>query len=478
MKFIYHISNIITLIISLLFFSISLKSYSNIPLAASGPLNGVYTINPSGSGTNNYISFSAAVSDLTSEGVSGTVIFMIANGTYTDQIEIGSISGASDLNRIIFQPALAVDTTLVMQYTATSSTTNWVVKLAGAKYIVFKRIKFKALGNSYGRVFLFDGNSEHNVIDSCRLITKTNAINYNHAPIFITTSGSNYNTISNNRIEGGSVGIHMQGVSTQSNIGNIIYNNDIKLFRSNGIYGIYNDSTIVSSNRVLYTGGSGSPVGIFLKFQTNATEVVKNHVSLVGGNNVYGISMSGSAPVNKYGLIANNFISCDGGPSSKGLYLAGLLRYDIIYNSVKMTGINSLASLYHTGGALVNIYNNIFYKIGGNYAFYTGNPAGIINADNNCLYDSLGTLVFWNGAQTTLASLQATSGKFANSIVANPDFASFDDLHVSQSALYDAATPFLRVQDDYDGEPRDTLTPDIGADESIFFNPFISCLYC
>jgi len=106
--------------------------------AGGNPLNGIYTIDPNGSGANNYNSFSAAVSDLTSDGVGGNVYFMVADGVYTEQIEIGFIVGASDTSKIIFRAAN--DTNVVLQYSATSSTDNWVVKLAGAKYVVFSHI--------------------------------------------------------------------------------------------------------------------------------------------------------------------------------------------------------------------------------------------------------------------------------------------------------------------------------------------------
>src|SRR5690242_9001481 len=73
-------------------------------------LNGVYTINPSLAATaTNYQSFQSAISDMQTGirtdtgvangvGVSGPVIFNIAPGTYSGQIEIiGSIPGASTI---------------------------------------------------------------------------------------------------------------------------------------------------------------------------------------------------------------------------------------------------------------------------------------------------------------------------------------------------------------------------------------------
>ena len=51
-------------------------------------LSGSYTIDPSGTGTNNYTSFTSAISALSTSGVSGAVTFNVKQGTYTEQVTI------------------------------------------------------------------------------------------------------------------------------------------------------------------------------------------------------------------------------------------------------------------------------------------------------------------------------------------------------------------------------------------------------
>jgi hypothetical protein len=442
-------------------------------LVNSMALSGVYTIDPNGSGSNNYNSFSAAVSDLTSEGVSSNVFFMVADGIYTDQIEIGTIVGASDTSMIIFRSASGIDTNVVLQYSATSSSDNWVVKFSAAKGIVFKQMTIKAQGNSYGRCFLFDGNSEHIMLDSLIIKTKLNATNYNHAPIFMIGGENHYNYIMNSIIEGGSHGVYMQGTSSLSNHGNIIYRNEISGFSNIGIYGSYNDSTMVAGNLVYYNTGSGTPKGIYLNYQTGESFVVSNGVVLDGGNTTYGIHVSGTAPSTTRGLIANNFVSVDGGSSTVGIRLYNLTNYDVYYNSVNTIGLNSTAALYHTGGSSIDIVNNILNKEGGNYTFYTNTPSSIGMADFNCFYNEDTTVAYWNGVRETLSDLQSVSNKFQNSIYVDPLFVSFTDFHVGQDSLDGAATPLARVTNDLDEEPRDATHPDIGADEFTVFNPFV-----
>src|SRR6185437_3512320 len=71
--------------------------------AKAAGLSGTYSIDASGSG--NYISFKAAVTDLTNYGVSGPVVFNVTATTYTEVVSVPSITGASASNTIIFHGA-------------------------------------------------------------------------------------------------------------------------------------------------------------------------------------------------------------------------------------------------------------------------------------------------------------------------------------------------------------------------------------
>ncbi len=77
-------------------------------------LNGNYTIDPNASATStNYKTISSAISDLSAGaradggpaqglGVSGPVIFNIADGIYNEQLAITPITGSSPTNTITF----------------------------------------------------------------------------------------------------------------------------------------------------------------------------------------------------------------------------------------------------------------------------------------------------------------------------------------------------------------------------------------
>ena len=57
---------------------------------AKAQLSGTYTIGGSGP---TYATLSAAIGDLTNNGVSGAVTFVVAAGTYNEHITIGKITG-------------------------------------------------------------------------------------------------------------------------------------------------------------------------------------------------------------------------------------------------------------------------------------------------------------------------------------------------------------------------------------------------
>ena len=84
-------------------FRIALCSCLVLGLAALGSaqLSGNYTIDPNGSGSRNYVTFSAAVSAL-SAGVAGPVVFQVTPTTYHETVTINPISGTSATSTVTF----------------------------------------------------------------------------------------------------------------------------------------------------------------------------------------------------------------------------------------------------------------------------------------------------------------------------------------------------------------------------------------
>ena len=126
-------------------------------------LSGTYTIDPSGTGTTNYASFTAAVSALTTSGVSGPVTFNVAAGTYSEQIVIGAITGSSATNRVTFQKAPTATGAAVLTFAATS-TANYTVQLTAASNLTFKDLTLAntaATGQTVGGIVEYGGSTSN-----------------------------------------------------------------------------------------------------------------------------------------------------------------------------------------------------------------------------------------------------------------------------------------------------------------------------
>ena len=148
-------------------------------------------------------------------------------------------------------------------------------------------------------------------------------------------------------------------------------------------------------------------------------------------------------------------------------------------------GSNSFAFFSDVVTNTRDFRDNIFWNARSNasgtakhYAIAVGgtgpNPAGLTSNFNDLLATGTGgfTGLFNAVDQPTLLDWQTATGQDANSISVDPQFinptgtAATVDLHVSPTTPVNAkATPIAGITNDFDNDPRDPSTPDIGADE-------------
>src|SRR5690606_4826187 len=84
---------------------------------------------------------------------------------------------------------------------------------------------------------------------------------------------------------------------------------------------------------------------------------------------------------------------------------------------------------------------------------------------NNYYSNGANTFEF-NGQQThSLAQWRAQTGDELNSHNINPAFAVPGDYHLCSQQLDNLGTPVTGIKTDFDGQLRNSVTPDIGADE-------------
>jgi hypothetical protein len=470
-------------------------------------LTGTYTIGSSG----NYTSFTAAVSDLTTNGVSGAVVFNVAPGTYNEQISIGAITGASSSNTITFQSSTGDSTDVILEYASSSaSTNNYTLALSGADYITFKSITLSRTGaNTYSVVVSLSGGASNNQFYNNRIIGRNYISSSTNNVLFYASSASvdQYNIIQNNHFKYGTYALYFDGSSTTYERGNQFTDNVVDSFGYYGIRYNYQLGLIVNRNMVFSHPGSGASYPMYIYYCHSNVEVMNNNIDVQGTSTNYGVYMyysdSGSYVtgnkiychgtstaycINVYycdgtssssTIVANNFLTqANGTGTAYGIYAYNSNYVEIYYNSVNITGGSTTAgrAIYPyvssaTGAySNVKIYNNILVNTGGGVAIEI--PANAVTlgyvtgCDNNDLYVTGSVLGSYNG--TTAANLstwKSLSSLDNYSVSVNPGFTSATDLHATAVSLDGGATPISIIADDIDGESRDPSTPDIGADE-------------
>jgi hypothetical protein len=448
---------------------------------ASGCFNacmaGTYSIGPAAGGTYNYNTFNSALNTLIASGICGHVVFEVHPGTYNEQLTIPAINGMDANNTVTFRSFTGDSTSVTLQYTSSSTTDNWTVRLNGADWFRFERLTIRALNATNGRVVELINGADYNRFEGTRLIT-AGASSTTTSCVYDGSTLNHYNTYLNNYMEGGYYTMYIYGISTSSwQKGTVIQGNEIVGSYYYPMYVYYTDSTQIIGNYI-HSNVAPYSYGISAYYINNKYRIVGNRISIIGsGSSVsyglrdyYGNYFSYNANPTGYGLVANNMISISGSTGGHyGLYAYYSNGTEYYYNSVSLTGGSSTYYALYQYNTTSNplgqkFVNNIFSNTAGGYAAYYGTPASVMVCDYNNYYTSASNFVYWGAAYPNLAALQTASGKDANSHNINPPFSSTHDLHLANTLLSAKATPLAAITTDIDGDPR-SLLPTIGADE-------------
>ncbi len=300
-----------------------------------------------------------------------------------------------------------------------------------------------------------------------------------------TTSGSSiYNNTVSNVTFGGTMYCFYPGGIASPTYAPAIYGNNINTNGTTGaatsIYGYY------------ITGG-----GAGLNFY-------KNKVYGITANGAtgaaYGAYVASGTTLNIYNNLIGNIAAPNSSPAAApylavtGLYIGGGTTTNASYNTVDLNttsvGTNfTSAALYVTTSPTTvtlrdNIFNNLSTPTGAGFTLAFGrNGTALTNyaaaSNNNDFYagtPGASHLIFYDGTnsdQTLAAFKTRVTPREAVSITENPAFVSTSGgdatfLHinpVTPTQLESGGTPITGITDDYDGDTRNALTPDIGADE-------------
>lgn len=480
---------------------------------------GVYTIDaakpanyPPGPGAN-FQSITEAVAALQC-GIAGNIIFDIAPGTYTEQVMIPEIPGASDASRITFRGAAGNPAAVKWEYTGTFDN-NYVVSFTNASYITIKDISITSLAGPYGRAVVLTGNaSADSILGS--VITAPAVTSGVSAGVYGELLAGRSNVIKNNTITGGLYGVYLESNDYYALTGgHVIEGNTITDFYTNGVLANKTAHLVISNNQIGLKGTLASTAcGVLADGADSAMIVTGNTVTVENTSGtirgmLFRYSYNESAEKH---LIAGNTITAVTGNAGRlhGFNFTAMQSARVINNviNIKTTGAEAYAISATTGSyefynnTVVNastiagaansvLYasasigleaisrNNIFSHTGGG-AVIRVNVASFLNSDYNTFYTT-GATMFRSGISgtTTYATLKewrdATTWDYTSQVY-KPAFVSSTDLHPKTDdpevwAIHGRGVQIKKNDVDFDGKLRpDTLTagvPDMGAFEFV-----------
>jgi hypothetical protein len=150
-------------------------------------LSGIKTIDPAGSGANNYTSVASAILDLNANGVGGVTFNVASGATFSESADmVINTTTSSATSPIIFQKSGVGASPIIRAKTGVAATTTYgnngdfVIKLISTDYVTFDGLDFRSNSTAttattiaeYG-IFL-----NKTVTDACKNITVKNC-NFN-----------------------------------------------------------------------------------------------------------------------------------------------------------------------------------------------------------------------------------------------------------------------------------------------------------
>lgn len=442
---------------------------------ANAQLSGTYTINSNASQNPDYTTFSAAASAL-SAGVNGQVVFEVAPGTYEEYVNLGSINGASETNRIIFRGMGGTNLDVTLTSNA-GYTDNSTVKLTSTSYVTFENMTLTTTSANKAKVVTLTNGTTSIHFDGVRFVGRVSTGN-NDGDANIVYMASGDWADANNEFTGcefvnGFIALYYQGHNIyQYNDGLLVENCTFTNQSSKSIYITFTDHVTVRGNLINSDYDE--------KSDYNAIDVYRCRYGCLFENNVMNVTRtsnytnvfrmrpvvgSEAEPV----IIRNNIINLQ--CSANSSYCCDFDYDDSNYiyfanNTLRCTGTGSVGSIFvEDDWSNLYMYNNLIVNETSGYVFRFQNNS----TDRFCDYNRIaftGSNFARMGSNDypTMADWTTATGFDAHSALCTPQFVGGNDLHITDATGLTVANPLSYVPTDIDGDTRSN-TPCAGADE-------------
>lgn len=429
-------------------------------------------------GKGNYLSIGEAFSDIQSRGICNNLTLLIKPGVYTEQLNLDSIPGLYYPKKLNIIGLKSNQDSVVVRFGAVNWYANYVFRI-GISNLSIQNINFIADGNVYGKIIELSGTNANLIFDSNAFYGQK-VTNTSTEFALISMSGDNFRDTNlvfrNNYFSDGSYGIYLAGKD------NISYNNNCLFFNNiftnqygYGLYCLYFRNLDIQQNIINNNVSASYYAGIYTYYCSNIRQIGRNRIFLNSGSSGIYLIASPGITTDK-SLISNNFIDMYGKETNaRCLMLDNSSNFNVYHNTFRQ------GNQYYAGTVLdmtsstsgIDIKNNIFVNTGGSMVI---NAAGTnnITSNFNILYTIGSNFGNWNGLRTSFTDWVTASNQDKQSKNLSPLFKDTKDLHCQDIACDSAGTPLPAVKTDIDGDSRNSLYPDIGADEFILKNSDVS----
>lgn len=471
--------------------------WESMPFEYTDALYGEHSVGPV---SGEFYSMEKVLEALADRGISDQVIFNLEPEIYNEQLVFSGVEGCTPAHNIVFRtdPAFKSDTAEII--CSPSNIDNYTLKFLDCANIRFENLKLSTYGfsnyqSTYGHVIEFSGSCSNIafVNNSITGFTDDAFTGEDNAVIIGENSALSEISIIGNTIRNGSIAILFEGINNISPVENLVTeDNSILDFMESGIELVDCDHIEIIHNQIMSLPGSAQNYrGIRIERVRNGLIVTENNIVLnTTSPSLTGILiMETNLDGNQRGLIANNMVSLTGSATNMyALNVFNVFKTDIYYNSIHISGTHenfSTSVLLDCPTGPITSYdnkmkNNIISNQAGGYCLLLNENAVnyqyLSSSDFNDFISSGQYLFFYKTAfqLSTIPEWTNATGFDGNSISVDPAFYSDSDLHSNSPVLDGAVYPLAEVVRDIDGNIRDAVHTDTGADEFTYIQPVIN----
>lgn len=416
-------------------------------------LSGIYTV---GGTSPVFKTLQAAVDSLEKNGMCGNVTLNMRPGDYEEAITFHPITGLNSSASLTIQSETGNNASVKLF----SSTFLNTIKLNGISDISIKKITIGG-SNVKASVLFLEGGSKNIEISNCILNGSSQTVIATDLPVGATPPS--HIRILNNTFVSDSYNILISTASsTNPKYNDIKINNNIFNATNKGYVDISLTDSLEFSGNTINAETAVMDQSILTLRSVTKSVIKKNKII---SNNQSALTLYGC----QKNIIANNMFVTAGliGDLAATVKISDG-EFIFINNSINCMKSTKEGSAFLTVGTIPStsqFYNNIvtnqgegFLIVNGFYLFTTGNNAYYHKGEK---FGRVSTTIY-----KTFLDWMKRSFKETGAIYCNPFFKSDTDLHANEIMLRKAGTSVASyISDDFDGEPRNSNTPDIGADE-------------